>query len=115
MPPPGLTLRRARELRRAMTPPEIALWQALRSRRLGGFRFRRQHPLGPWILDFYCAERRLAVEVDGGSHNMGEIGRDERRDADLARRGVDVLRISASEVRADLDGVLATVAVRLTG
>ena len=58
-----------------MTPPEVALWQALRSRQLNA-RFRRQHPIGPWIVDFYCTERRLALEVDGWSHNVGDPARD---------------------------------------
>ena len=98
-----------------MTPPEIALWQALRSRQAGGFRFRRQHPVGPWIVDFYCAERKVAAEVDGWCHNMGEIGRDERRDADLARRGVRVVRFAATEVLHDLDGVVRTIAAELGG
>ena len=98
-----------------MTPPEIALWQALRSRQAGGFRFRRQHPVGPWIVDFYCAERKVAAEVDGWCYNVGEIGRDERRDADLARRGVRVVRFAATEVLHDLDGVVGTIAAELGG
>ena len=114
MPPSGLTLRRARVLRHAMTPPEVALWQALRSRQLNA-RFRRQHPIGPWIVDFYCTERRLALEVDGWSHNMGDPARDGRRDADLARRGVRVLRFAASDVLTNLDGVVRSVQVELRG
>jgi very-short-patch-repair endonuclease len=109
MPPRGLTLRRARSLRASLTPPEVALWVALRRRDLGGIRFRRQHPLGPWVLDFYCAERRLAVEVDGQGHNHGPLGRDERRDSDLAQRGVRVLRFTAADVMGDIEAVLATI------
>ena len=109
MAPRGLTLRRARTLRTTMTPPELAMWQALRSRRAGGLGFRRQHPVGPWIVDFYCAEHCLAVEVDGWGHNLGELGRDDRRDADLARRGVKVVRFTAIEVLGNLDGVLRTI------
>ncbi len=98
-----------------MTPPELTLWQALRSRQAGGFRFRRQHPIGPWIVDFYCANPKLAVEVDGWSHNMGELGRDQRRDDDLARRGVRVVRFSVAEVMQDLESVLATITAELQG
>jgi very-short-patch-repair endonuclease len=115
MIPKGLTLRRAQTLRRAMTPPEIKLWQALRYRQTGGWRFRRQHPLGPWIVDFYCLEQKLAVEVDGWSHNMGELGRDERRDADLARRGVWVIRFAAADVMENVDGVVETIIAELGG
>ena len=98
-----------------MTLPEVALWRALRSRQLEGFRFRRQHPVGPWIVDFYCAEPALAIEVDGWSHNMGELGRDERRDADLAGRGVRVVRVAATDVMRDLDGVVRTLLAELAG
>ncbi len=66
-------------------------------------------------MDFYCANPRLVVEVDGWSHNMGELGRDERRDNDLARRGVSVVRFSAAEVMGDLEGVLATITAGLQG
>ena len=92
-----------------MTLPEVLLWQALRVRQAGGLRFRRQHPIGPWIVDFYCAERALAVEVDGDGHNSGEIGRDERRDADLARRGVRVVRFTAGDVLHDVEAVVMTI------
>ncbi len=115
MNPKGLTLRRAQTLRRVMTPPEIKLWQALRSQKAGGWRFRRQHPIRPWIVDFYCREQKLAIEVDGWSHNMGELGRDERRDADLARRGVRVIRFAAADVMENLDDVVETVIAELGG
>jgi very-short-patch-repair endonuclease len=96
-----------------MTPPELKLWQALRSQQTGGWRFRRQHPVGPWILDFYFVEQALAIEGDGWSHNMGEIGRDERRDADLGRRGVRVIRFAAADVMKNLDGVIETIIAKL--
>lgn len=98
-----------------MTVPEIALWQALRSRQAKGFRIRRQHSVGPWIVDFYCAEAGVAIEVDGWNHNMGEIGRDERRDDDLARRGVRVVRVTATNVLRDLDSVVRTIVAELGG
>jgi very-short-patch-repair endonuclease len=90
-----LTLKRARRMRKALTPPELGLWLKLRNRQLGGFRFRRQHPMGPYILDFYCPEARLAVEIDGESDGVeGAVAHDARRDAWLKARGVYTLRIS---------------------
>ncbi|HEY5818673.1 MAG TPA: DUF559 domain-containing protein [Mesorhizobium sp.] len=65
-----------------MSLPEVMLWDCLRAGRLEGLRFRRQHPIGPYVLDFFCAKGRLAVEVDGRHHDHpGEIAHDERRDA----------------------------------
>ena len=96
------TFSRARELRRRMNLPEVVLWQALRNGRLAGLRFRRQHPIGPYILDFYCASARLAIEVDGFAHDTAVAARhDERRQAWLAERGVAVLRFSAGDVLKD--------------
>lgn len=66
MDAPRETITRARDLRRKLTLPEVILWTALRGRHLDGRRFRRQHPFGAYILDFYCDEARLAVEIDGG-------------------------------------------------
>ena len=66
---PKKTVARARDLRRTMTLPEVLVWQHIRGRRLDGIRFRRQHPIGPYILDFFCEDARLAVEVDGESHS----------------------------------------------
>jgi very-short-patch-repair endonuclease len=82
--------RRARNLRRQMTPPEIALWLALRRNPIG-LRFRRQYPAGAYILDFYCTPAMLAVEVDGEAHSRsGRPEQDRVRDAWLASRGVQV-------------------------
>jgi very-short-patch-repair endonuclease len=95
-----LTLKRAKRLRRPMTPPELGFWLRVKNRQLGGFKFRRQHPVGPYILDFYCAERRLAVEIDGASHGSDEqAAHDARRDAYLRSIGIETLRISAQSVR----------------
>jgi len=100
------TVARARALRRAMSPPEAALWQILRARP-GGLKFRRQHPAGPYVLDFYCPAARLAIEIDGIAHEMGaNPERDERRDAWLEAQGYRVLRIVAGEVRDNAEGVL---------
>ncbi len=90
-----------------MTPPEARLWSCLRGSRFRNLKFRRQHPIGPYILDFYCAAARLAVEVDGAVHDSPEQGRhDQRRTAWLASRGVKVIRLRAEDVRTELDGVL---------
>jgi len=86
-----------------MTPPEVRLWVRLR-RRDGGPSFRRQHPIGPYVLDFYCAQVKLAVEVDGRGHlDDRQIDHDERRNAWLRSQGIEVLRIQAARVMADAD------------
>jgi very-short-patch-repair endonuclease len=93
-----------------MTPPEVLLWVRLRVRQADGPTFRRQHPMGPFILDFYCPVAKLAVEVDGFVHETEDHPeRDERRDAWLEARGVQVLRIPASEVMRDPDSVADSV------
>lgn len=110
MDAPRQTVERARELRRKMTLPEILMWTALRGRRLAGLRFRRQHPIGPYILDFYCDDARLAVEIDGERHSESDrMVHDERRTAWLEAQGVRVLRIPARDVLADMDAVLSHV------
>ena len=99
----------ARQLRRKMSLPEVLLWQQLR-KRPDGVQFRRQHPAGPYVVDFFCATANLAVEVDGEAHNFGNRpGRDLKRDAWLSGEGVRVLRIPATEVLKNLDGVLQTI------
>ncbi len=96
---PIVTFKRARSLRAKMTLPEVLLWQALRRRRLAGLRFRRQHPIGPYILDFYCTSTRLAVEIDGSVHDSAEqIRHDERRSAWFASRNIKVVRIAAADI-----------------
>ncbi|MCW1431433.1 endonuclease domain-containing protein [Novosphingobium sp. JCM 18896] len=99
------TVNRARRLRREMSKPEATLWQRLRGDPQG-VRFRRQHPAGPFVLDFYCAKARLAIEVDGIVHDMGDQPEfDEKRSAWLNGEGIEMLRIAASEVLRDPDGV----------
>ncbi|MNI27110.1 hypothetical protein D3C73_808340 [compost metagenome] len=101
---------RARQFRRALSPPEAQLWMQLKGRKLDGLKFRRQHPIGPYILDFYCAEASLAVEVDGLIHGDPEQARhDERRSAWLRLQGVAVLRLAACHVRDDVEGVLNAI------
>ena len=105
------TRSRAKALRRKLTLPEGLLWRALKGRKLEGLHFRRQHPLGAYVLDFYCDERRLCIEVDGASHGAGDRPeRDERRDAWLLACGVMTLRLRAGFVLEDIDGAVATVA-----
>jgi very-short-patch-repair endonuclease len=93
---------RARELRRSMTPPERRLWAVLRTRP-GDLKFRKQHPLGPFIADFYCASARLVIEVDGDGHDMGtRPALDARRDELLRARGFSVIRFLAVDVMRDI-------------
>jgi len=99
-------VRMARANRRTLSLPEGMLWSRLRKRDPGLPTFRRQHPVGPYVLDFYCAQARLAVEIDGIGHTMGDRPeRDARRDAWLAEQGIEVLRIAATDVLRDADGV----------
>ena len=103
------TLQRARSLRRQLTPPEVRLWVALR-RKGQGLRFRRQHPIGCYVLDFYCERARLAVEVDGAFHWAGDgQERDAVRDAWVAEQGVRRLRLAARLVMQDLDTALRMI------
>jgi very-short-patch-repair endonuclease len=101
--------RRARNQRRKMSLPEVLLWQQLR-KEPDGVQFRRQHPAGPYVLDFFCATANVAVEIDGEAHNLGDRPeRDLRRDSWLNDQGVRVLHIPAVEVLKNLDGVLQAV------
>ncbi len=93
------TVLRARQLRREMSLPEVLLWRELRKSEL---KFRRQHPIKTYILDFYCASAKLAVEVDGISHEMGKQAEADRvRDEFLAGKGIKVLRLDAKDVLKD--------------
>ena len=91
-----------------MTPAEATLWRALKGRSVGGLKFRRQQGIGPFILDFYCPEYRLAIEVDGTSHDY-KPDYDEERTAYLRGQGVTVLRFSNQQVFSCLDGVLTEI------
>ncbi|MEW4568680.1 endonuclease domain-containing protein [Tautonia sp. JC769] len=96
---------RARRLRREMTVPERVLWYLLRDRRLARLKFRRQHPIGRYFVDFYCAAFQLVIEVDGRSHDdRGEY--DARRQHDLERRGLKVLRVSNDEILDDPESII---------
>jgi very-short-patch-repair endonuclease len=87
------------------------MWAQLRDRRLGGFKFRRQHACGPYILDFFCPERRLAIELDGGQHFEPAVQQnDQRRTAFLRARGISVLRFNNDEVFMETEAVLEAIA-----
>jgi very-short-patch-repair endonuclease len=102
---PDFIRERAKNLRRVMTQPERILWFLLRRQNL---HFRRQHPIGPYILDFYCAAAKLCVEVDGPVHDE-QPERDQRRTAWLAKEGIRVLRFSAEDIQERSAAVLATI------
>ena len=97
----------ARRLRKTMTDAERQLWSALRSRRLKGYKFRRQHPLGPFILDFACLEYQLAIEADGGQH--ADDPDDKRRTDWLQRNGWRMLRFWNNEILTNIAGVQVTI------
>ena len=101
---------RGRELRREQSPAEKLLWGKLRARRLCGYKFVRQEPIGPYFADFLCREHRLIVEVDGATHSTKEeIVRDRFRQHRLEREGFRVLRVTNEDVYSNLDGVCETI------
>ena len=97
--------RRAKEMRQSLTPAEEMLWEAIRSVTLREIRFRAQHPVGVWILDFYCPKLKLVIEVDGKSHES-QSEYDAIRTATLESHGYHVLRFKNEEVLNDLQNVL---------
>ncbi len=100
----------ARRLRRDLSLPEVLLWQRLRGGRTGA-KVRRQHPVGPYVVDFYCHGARLVVEIDGEAHDRGDRPvRDDARIAFLREQGLRVVRIAARRVIADADGVADAIA-----
>jgi len=97
-----------------MTLPEVVLWQELRLGQLKGCQFRRQHPIGPYILDFYCSTARLAIEIDGASHSSDvQAKHDEKRDHWLRDKGIRVVRVAAVDVLRDenLESLLNHIAL----
>jgi very-short-patch-repair endonuclease len=101
---------RARLLRKKATDAERILWRHLRNRNFAGYKFRRQPPFDPYILDFYCPSAKLAIELDGGgrSYRVGQI-RDQTRSKLLSREAVIVLRFWNHQVRQELDSVLQAI------
>ena len=103
-----------RRLRQDSTDAEATLWRLLRGRRFHGYKFRRQHSVGPYILDFYCADRQLAVELDGGQHLEKEgRERDAFRDRFLKSRGIAVLRIATDLVFREREQVMRAIGMAL--
>ncbi|HEX9096919.1 MAG TPA: DUF559 domain-containing protein [Candidatus Dormibacteraeota bacterium] len=102
----------ARRLRNNMTETERRVWSRLRSRQVGGFKFRRQVPVGPYVVDFMCVSDRLAIEVDGAGHE--DEDRDEHRSRFLRDRGYRVLRIPANDVDESMDDVIRGIYLELT-
>jgi len=112
--PPGIeALKFQREMRRNMTEPEKRLWHVVRNRQISNAKFRKQSWLGPFLVDFFCAEAKLVIEVDGDSH-AHQQGYDARRTAWLAAEGFRVIRFSNDEVMRNLDGVAVVIADALT-
>ena len=103
----------ARELRANSTDAEKALWQKIRGQQLGA-RFRRQHIIEPFIVDFYCVEVKLAIELDGGQHGEAKDKRyDEQRARYLESMGIFILRFWNNDVLRNIDGVMSAIAVRI--
>ena len=98
----------ARQLRNTTTPSEERLWQTLRKRQLDGRKFRRQVPIGPFVVDFYCSSERLIVEVDGPIHEFQREA-DCQRERMLESLGLRFVRVTAAEVEDDLPGVIEKI------
>ncbi len=99
-----------RSLRRSQTPAENILWQALRRKQVFGYKFRRQHAIGQFILDFYCSPLRLGIEVDGNIHNVKEIlSYDKAREELLRNFGVTMIRIQNNEIFDDVHFVITKI------
>ncbi len=109
---PGAT-RRARQLRQQDNPAEASMWVAMKDRRLGGFKFVRQFPIGPYFADFLCREGKLVVEIDGSQHV--DCATDRVRDEFMRRLGYSVLRVWSGDVMRNRDGVCETILLVLKG
>ena len=101
---------RANAMRKEMTEAEQTLWSVIRKRQLLGFKFRRQHPISQFIADFYCHEKKLVVEVDGGYHNEPtQAEHDQQRTYELEKIGIRVLRFSNEEIKDDMEAVIEKI------
>ncbi|MHC4976394.1 MAG: endonuclease domain-containing protein [Planctomycetota bacterium] len=103
------TLDRAKELRKSMTYPERVIWNRVRRGQIGGYKFRRQHPIGPYVADFYCHKAKLVIEIDGLQHN-DDWSRDRQRDGYMRSKGLKVVRLTVSDVYKDVDGTIEQIA-----
>lgn len=104
----------AKRLRQNLTKAEVILWVNIRKRAMSGARFRRQHPVGPYIADFACIQSRLIVEVDGATHaTPEELAYDARRTKYLESEGWTVIRVNNSDIYENMDGVWRTIAAQL--
>ncbi len=99
---------KARQLRKTQTDAERRLWQLLRNRSVAGCKFRRQHPVGPYICDFVCIDRQLVIEVDGGQHAT-QLEKDEIRTHYLESKGYAVMRVWNHEVLTETEAVLEKI------
>ena len=100
----------ARKLRRDMSLPEVLLWQRLKGKQ-SGLKFRKQHPIGPYIVDFYCSATRAVIEVDGEAHGRDDRPiRDAERDAFLTGNGYNVIRVMAATILHDADDAASSIA-----
>ncbi len=107
---PGYVYELCRKLRRNQTDAEKLLWECLRGKRLKGLKFRRQHPIGRYIADFYCPEAQLVIELDGGVHNIKEQkDYDQIRQEIIQMRGIRVMRIKNQEIERNIESVLSEV------
>jgi len=106
----GSEVYRARELRQEATEAENILWEALRKRQLNNLKFRRQHPIMSYVIDFYCAQAALIVELDGSIHNdIDQKAYDKARQEDLEEKGYRVIRFTNTQVEKDLNYVLSAI------
>lgn len=105
--PPAL-IQHARDMRHEPSKAENVLWQVLRNRQMCGLKFRRQHVLASFILDFYCVETKLVIEVDGDSH-AEQVEYDQQRTAWLESQGCRVIRFTNFDVLENLSGVIETI------
>ncbi len=104
------SIKNARSLRKNATVAERILWDSLRGRRLNGWKFRRQHPIGQFVIDFFCREKCVAVELDGEVHTQIEVAdHDVERDKFLRLQGVKILRFTNNQVLEDLPRVLEEI------
>ena len=110
-------LKRLRQdLRNNMPPAEAILWNQLKGKQLDGYKFRRQHSIDNFVLDFFCPEGRLAIEIDGDSHyGEGHQNDDAVRQQQIESHGITIIRFTNTEIYDSLDGVVDTISRQLTG